>query len=228
MKVSKSNTFIVIAAFNEAKRIRKTLRDLKKEGYKNIVVVDDGSRDKTYSTALSEGVWVLQHKVNLGQGAALQTGIQFALKKGAEAVVTFDADGQHDAKDIEKMINKLNEGYDIVLGSRFLKENKIPLSRRIILKGGVAVTRFISSINVTDTHNGLRVLSKKAAEKIKITINGMTHASEILDKIHEQRLKYTEVPVTIKYSEETLRKGQSSLNSVKILLKMIIKKIMGD
>ncbi len=218
------NVWIVMPAYNEEKNIGKTIDSVKKEGFNNIAVIDDGSRDKTYEKALSKGVWVLRHEVNLGQGAALQTGIDFALKKGADIIITFDSDGQHSAGEIKYFVEKINEGYDVVLGSRFLKKNRIPISRKIALKIGIIFTSFISRIKLTDTHNGFRAFSRKAAETIRIKMNGMAHASEILDEIAKHKLKYTEVPVTIKYDKNI--KGQPTLNSIKIALKMIAKKLI--
>lgn len=220
------NVWIVIAAYNEEKNLAKVVASIFKEGFSNIAVVDDGSADSTYKVALGTGAWVLHHKINLGQGAALQTGISFALEHGAEAVVTFDADGQHMANEIKNFISALNKGYDVVLGSRFLQKNEIPFMRRLVLKGGIFFTRVISGIAVTDTHNGFRIFSKDAARKVTIEFNDMTHASEILDKISKYHLKYKEIPVTIKYSKETLRNGQSSLNAIKIALKMLFKKLI--
>ncbi len=216
--------WIVMPAYNEEKNIGKTIDSVKREGFNNIVIVDDGSRDKTYEKALSKGVWVLKHEVNLGQGAALQTGIDFALKNGAEIIITFDSDGQHSAKEIKDFVKKINEGYDVVLGSRFLKKNKIPTSRKIALKIGILFTSLVSHIRLTDTHNGFRAFSRKAAETIRIKMNDMAHASEILDEIAKHKLKYAEVPVTIKYDKNI--KGQPTLNSIRIALKMIAKKLI--
>lgn len=223
---NKDNIWIIIPAYNEEKRLDSVIDSLMKNGYCNIAVVDDGSRDKTYDIALNKGVWTIKHPINLGQGAALETGIEFAIKQGAKAIITFDADGQHKAEEISLFIDKLNKGYDAVLGSRFLKENKIPSLRKLILKGGIFFTKFISNIKVTDSHNGFRAMTKYAVSKVKIEFNDMTHASEILDKVSANKLKFCEVPVTIIYSDETMKKGQSSLNALKIALKIIIKKII--
>ena len=225
-RYDKNNTWIVIPAYNEEKRLGRVIDSLIKNGYHNIAVVDDGSRDRTFDVAFEKGVWSIKHPINMGQGAALQTGIEFALKKGAEAIITFDADGQHRAEEIPLFFNKLNKGYDAVLGSRFLKNNRIPIFRKIILKGGIFFTKFISNIKVTDSHNGFRAITKYAASKTKIEFNDMTHASEILDKISSNHLRFCEVPVTIIYSNETMRKGQSSLNALKIAFKIIVKKII--
>jgi glycosyltransferase involved in cell wall biosynthesis len=233
------NIFIVIPAYNEESKISSVVGEVKKFG--QVIVVDDGSDDFTKQNALATNVIVLSHIVNRGQGAALQTGMDYALKNGADIIVHFDADGQHDAQEIEKMIKPilLNEA-DITLGSRFLhpKEAKLPIGslastschipfvRKITLKAGVLFTRFISGIKITDTHNGFRALSRKAAEKIKITQDKMAHASEILDEIIKNNLKYQEVPVQIKYTEYSKAKGQSSWNFINILKEIFLGKIL--
>src|SRR5258708_5146103 len=119
--LSCSDLWIVVPAYNEGKRIGETLRPLTERGYRNIVVVDDGSRDNTGDAAMKAGAWVARHIINCGQGAALQTGIDFALRRGASVIVTFDADGQHDADEIPSVIAPVIKGdADVALGSRFL------------------------------------------------------------------------------------------------------------
>ncbi|MFT5525474.1 MAG: glycosyltransferase involved in cell wall biosynthesis [Pirellulaceae bacterium] len=222
------NVWIVVPAYNEGERLLTTLISLR-EHYKNIVVVDDGSRDNASALAIEKtNLWVLRHPVNSGQGAALQTGIDFALKKGAEAIVTFDGDGQHDVHDIDHLLEPLRQGQcDMVLGSRFLGSTEgMPLSRWVVLKAAVVFTRIFSRIRVTDTHNGLRAFSRKAARKIQITLNRMAHASEILDQIRIHDLRFRECPVTIRYNEHTLAKGQSSWNSFRIVAQLFMSKMM--
>lgn len=222
------DVWIVVAAYNEGQRIGNTLRELQTCGYHNVVVVDDGSRDDTGEHALAAGAWVLRHVINLGQGAALQTGIRFALLRGAAFIVTFDADGQHRADEISRLLQPVRSGEaDVALGSRFLgRAENIPWTRKLILKGGVLFTRVVSNIKVTDTHNGFRALSRMAAEKIRLRQNRMAHASEILDEIRENGLRYVEVPVTIRYTEETLAKGQSSWNAVRIVGQFLMGKLV--
>ena len=223
-----TNTWIVVAAFNEGRRLAPTLRSLASHGYRNVVVVDDGSRDDTHQVALSEGTWALRHLMNCGQGAALQTGIAFALRKGAQYIVTFDGDGQHSASEIGLLLKPLGEGTaDVTLGSRFLgRAIDMPATRRLVLKGGVLFTRVVSRIRVTDAHNGFRAFSREAASRLKITQNRMAHASEILDQIVQQRLRYVEVPVTIRYAAETTAKGQSSWNAVSIVVQYFLGRLV--
>lgn len=215
----------VVPAYNEGARLGATLRELL-TAVANVVVVDDGSADDTATIAEQYPVWVLRHVVNRGQGAALKTGIDFALHKGADLIVTFDSDGQHDPNDLAAIIAPVDRGdADIALGSRFLigaQAIGIPLTRWVILKLGILFTRIVSRVAVTDTHNGFRCLSRRAAETIRITQDRMAHASEILDEIHRHGLRYQEVPVTIRYSAATLEKGQSSMNAVRIAWQFLV------
>lgn len=217
--------FIVIAAFNEAPVIRRVVEEIR-AGYPNVVVVDDGSRDRTAEQLEGTGALVVRHSINRGQGAALQTGIEFALRRGAEIIVTFDADGQHMVEDIAAMTEPVRSGdCDVVLGSRFLGSTEgLPFSRRLVLKAGVLFTRIVSGIRITDTHNGFRVFSRAAAGALKIQMDRMAHASEILDQIKANKLRYREAPVRIRYTEYTRQKGQSSWNAVKIAAQFLLRK----
>lgn len=215
--------WIVIAAYNEEPRLGSVLAMVCRR-FANVVVVDDGSRDRTSEVAGEHPVWVLRHIVNRGQGAALQTAIRFALQQGAEIIVTFDADGQHSLDDIPRLIEPIQAGRaDIVLGSRFLGDTVgMPWSRRIVLKLGVLFTVCFSWIAVTDTHNGLRAMSRHGASRLKITHDRMAHASEIIDQIASERIAYCEVPVTIHYRADTLAKGQSSWNALAIVGQLLL------
>jgi len=221
--------YIIIPAYNEDLVIGRVIENLKQEGYPNILVVDDGSTDRTYEVSKNCEVEVLRHLINRGQGAALSTGLEYLREKyDPDVVVTFDADGQHQAKEIRDLILPIeNEHYDIVLGSRFLnRKNEIPLLRKIILKAGILFTNVISNIRLTDTHNGFRALGRKALEKIKITQRGMEHASEIIENIRKKGLKFKEVPVTIMYTDYSMAKGQGSTQFAKIGAKVIFKKFI--
>ena len=227
MELDKSQVYITIPLYNDAKMILKVIKSLKDKGYNNIVVVDDGSKDNGYDVVKKNtDVIVTKHIINRGQGAALQTAMEIAIEKGAKYIVHFDSDGQHDVKDIDHMLNTLIEGkYDIVLGSRFLQKNDIPLKKRILLKGGIIFTYILSQIWLTDVHNGLRVMTAETAKKLNLQHDRMEHASEILDKIKVLNLKYTEVPVTIHYTEYSMSKGQSISNSINIAFKLISSKL---
>lgn len=220
MEKRNGRVWVVIAAYNEAGMIGKVLRDLSQYPYQ-VVVVDDGSSDKTAAAVLEHPVTVLRHGVNLGQGAALQTGITFALQAGAEYIATFDADGQHRAADLEAMLAACEKGEnDVALGTRFGAGGSalnITWRKNLALRIAIWLTRVMTGLKVTDTHNGLRVFSRCAAEQIRITQNGMAHASEVLSQIAAKQLNYIEVPVTITYTDYSLKKGQSLWNGVNIL-----------
>lgn len=213
-----ASTWIVVPAFNEAAAIGDVVRGLRAI-YPNVVVIDDGSRDATAGVARSAGAVVLRHAVNRGQGAALQTGIDYALSRGASIVVTFDSDGQHVVADVAKLTEPIEGGRaDAVLGSRFRGSTEnMPFMRRVMLRAAVAFTRFTSGARVTDAHNGMRAFSRAAASKIEIRLDRMAHASEIIDQIARSGIRYEEVPVHVRYTEYSRRKGQSSAHAFRIL-----------
>jgi glycosyltransferase involved in cell wall biosynthesis len=218
--------WVVVPAYNEGLVIGAVVGELRAAG-RNVVVVDDCSSDGTGAAAAAAGARVLRHPVNLGQGAALQTGIRYALMQEADCIVTFDADGQHRAEDIAVMIEtQAATGADVVLGSRFLgrTENMPPL-RRVVLKLAALFTRLTSGIAVTDAHNGLRLLTRRAAARIRITQDRMAHASEIADQIGSLGLSVAEAPVTIVYTEYSLHKGQTLANAFNILAELIAARI---
>jgi glycosyltransferase involved in cell wall biosynthesis len=219
--------FIVIAAYNEAEAIRHVVDGVRGK-CENIVIVDDGSTDDTTQRLRGCNVFLLRHVVNRGQGAALQTGIEFALARGADIIVTFDADGQHDSNDIPAMLRPILAGEcDVTLGSRFLgRAHGIPFSRKLLLKAGVLFTRTISRTHVTDIHNGLRAFSRRAAASLQISLDRMAHASEILDQVQRAGWRYKEVPVNIFYSPYSLIKGQSSWNALRIASQVLIRKVL--
>jgi glycosyltransferase involved in cell wall biosynthesis len=226
--MKKEQIHFIIPAFNEEKKIGTVVENLKDSGYKNILVVDDGSNDKTYEICRTCNVKTLRHIINRGQGAALRTGIEYLREySNPEVIVTFDSDGQHKVEDIPDLVTPiLNKKADITLGSRFLnKKTRMPLPKKIILKLGIVFTNLTSNIKLTDTHNGLRALGKKAIHSIEISQRGMEHASEIIDEIKAKNLKYKEVPVEIIYSEYSIEKGQKITNFLKIGIKVLIKKL---
>jgi glycosyltransferase involved in cell wall biosynthesis len=219
--------WIVVPAFNESTTISGVLNNLLQE-FKNIVVVDDGSTDDTGPEALRSGAYLIRHPLNLGQGAALQTGINFALQNNADAIVTFDADGQHCVDDVISLLDTLIAGkFDIVIGSRFLSKRPtgLPLSRLAVLKLATFFTRLSTGLKITDTHNGLRALSSKAASLISIKQNRMSHASEILTQIRTNKFLYTETPVKIIYTDYSLSKGQKISSTLDILKDLLINRL---
>ena len=218
--------WVVIAAYNEASVIARVVADVRRRGF-STVLVDDASTDATAEVAERAGAVMVRHPVNLGQGAALQTGIEFALYKGSDVIVTFDGDGQHRAADIAGLVDALEQhGVDYVLGSRFLGGAvNLPTARRLLLKAATRFTRIISGLSLTDTHNGLRAMTRRGASAIRLRHNRMAHASEILSQIAASGLKYVEVPVTIEYSAYSLAKGQKLGDALSILVDLSARRL---
>ncbi|MFA6550896.1 MAG: glycosyltransferase family 2 protein [Candidatus Gracilibacteria bacterium] len=220
-------TFIVIPAYNEAKTVSRAVHDLKTHGYRNIIVVDDGSSDKTFEEAERGGAIAIKHVINCGVGAATQTGIDFALKNGADAIVTFDADCQHFANDIENLIEPiLKRKYDVVIGSRFLNKQKVPFGRKMFNKIGNILTYLISGIYSTDSQSGIKVFSREAAKKIRITANRFEYCSEVFREINCARLSFIEVPVKVSYSDYSKLKGQNFAHGLETGFKLIVRSLM--
>jgi polyprenyl-phospho-N-acetylgalactosaminyl synthase len=218
--------WVVIAAWNEAERLPFVLDDLKPFAAE-VVVVDDGSRDATADVAAAANVWVLRHLINRGQGAALRTGIDFALSRGASEVITFDADGQHLVSDLPAMLAPLRaKNADMTVGSRFLGSAPgIPFFRIVLLKLATLFTRLTTGLKMTDAHNGLRAMTAEAARKLTFSEDGMAHASQILSLAVREQLRVQEVPCTIRYTSATLEKGQSNRAAFRILGRLMIARL---
>lgn len=215
------DVWIVVPAFNEAAVIGEVIADVRAV-FDHVVCVDDGSRDNTGALALRAGAHVVRHPVNLGQGAAIQTGVEYArIQPGAQVFVTFDADGQHRVKDVVRMIDKLTtEDVDIVIGTRFADHgvrSDVPFLKRVVLRTVVFLSPRNRRLKLTDAHNGLRVFNRKVAEGLDITMSGMGHASEIIAMIDENHWRVTEEPVEILYTDYSKSKGQPLLNGVNIV-----------
>lgn len=220
--------FVIIPFYNENTVIREVIESLLPYNYK-IVLVDDGST-KSPVDILSDTnpLHFIRHKVNLGQGASIQTGIDFALQKGAKWLVTFDADGQHLASDIESLLLPLqNNEADICIASRFLEKGKhnATKGRKITLKVGRWVNYFFTGFFLSDAHNGLRSMNRLAAEKLKLKENRMAHATEFLIAIKKNNLRYKEIPATVVYSDYSRKKGQSVFSSVRIFFDLVLHKL---
>src|SRR5262249_14627543 len=219
--------WIVVPAYNEARVLSGVISDLKRDGQREIIVVDDGSSDATAEVAAGCGAVVLRHPINLGQGAALQTGVEFALARGAEVIVTFDADGQLGAADVVRLVEALHiQRADFALGSRFLGSAvNMPAVRRMLLRAATLFTRLVAGLAMTDAHNGLRAMTRRGAQCIRLRQNRMAHASEILSQIAASGFKFVEVPVTIEYSRYSLAKGQRSGDLLVILLDLFARRL---
>lgn len=218
MESGRRDTWVVIAAYNEGKVIREVVSEVVRAGWQTIVV-DDGSRDDTAEAAAIPGVYVLRHVINLGQGAALQTGIDFAVRRGATYIVTYDADGQHNCADIPDLVAALEAGADVALGSRFLGRQIEGASakRLALLKTATVVSNSLSGLKLTDAHCGFRAIRADVAPKLRITQDRMAHASELLRKMKTSGVKVVEIPTTVRYTEHSMAKGQGGMQAVRIL-----------
>jgi polyprenyl-phospho-N-acetylgalactosaminyl synthase len=213
------NVWIVVPAFNEAGMIGEVIADLRSV-FSNVVCVDDGSGDDTGEVALRAGAHLVRHPVNLGQGAAIQTGVEYARRQpGAQVFATFDADGQHRVKDLVTMIDRLGTGdVDVVIGTRFGPGvSRPPLLKRVVLQTATRLSARGRKLGLTDTNNGLRVFNKTVADGLDITMNGMSHATEFIMLIAENRWRVAEEPVEVLYTEYSQSKGQPLLNGVNII-----------
>lgn len=224
------DVWIVVPAFNEASVIGDVVAELRTE-FRHVVVVDDGSRDDTAAVALRAGAHVVPHPVNLGQGAALQTGVEYArAQHGAEVFATFDADGQHRVADVVTMIDRLRrDDLDIVIGTRFAggAPSRVPALKGVVLRAAAWLSPNSRRLHLTDTHNGLRVFDRKVADGLNLTMNGMSHASEFLTLIAENHWRVGEEPVEILYTDYSMSKGQSLLNGVNILFDGFLRGVRG-
>ncbi|GFG93223.1 glycosyltransferase family 2 protein [Mycobacterium bourgelatii] len=218
------DVWVVVPDFNEAAVIGEVIADLRSV-FDNVVCVDDGSSDDSGEIALRAGAHLVRHPINLGQGAAIQTGIEYARKQpGAQVFATFDADGQHRVKDVAAMVDRLREGdVDIIIGTRFAQDfeqaaaSRPPLLKRIVLRTAARISRRGRRLGLTDTNNGLRVFNKTVADGLNLTMSGMSHASEFIVLISENGWRVTEHPVEVLYTEYSKSKGQPLLNGVNIL-----------
>ena len=219
---------IIIPVYNEERIIDTTVQSIIDKKYENIIVVNDGSTDDTLSKiqAFWDNVTVLHHYSNRWQGASLETGFEYVRRYwNTNYVVCFDADGQHSISDLNTFYEILDvqPDIDIVFGSRFLKKtySNVPFVRKMILKWAILFTFFLSHIRLTDSHNGYRVMRRKVLDKIHISIDGMWHASEIIDIVASKKIPFAEVPVHIHYTDYSLEKWQSSGNALQIVARFI-------
>lgn len=223
----KPEVCVIVPVYNEAQTVAITVSDLL-EHFADVVCVDDGSHDGSADLARAAGATVLRHVVNQGQGAALRTGFDHVLRHTHAAyVVTFDADGQHLVEDARRMVGRAqDEDVDVVLASRFTgATEQMPLLRGLILRAAVRFTRLTSRLEVTDTHNGLRVLSRRAIQRIDLRMPRMAYASELLDAIVPAGLTYVEEPTTVIYTDYSRTKGQRNSNAFNILFDLAVRRL---
>ncbi|MBI2633419.1 MAG: glycosyltransferase family 2 protein [Parcubacteria group bacterium] len=216
----------IIPAYNEARRIASTIDEVKKY-VDEIIVVDDGSSDEIGEIVHLLSVVLLRHIVNRGQGAAIETGNQCALDRGADLIVHFDADGQFDARDIARGVDRITKGNsDAVLGSRFLDiQSDIPFFRKIILYGAKLFNRFFLGITFTDPQSGFRILTRQVAEYLTIDEDRMAHCSQILEQLSKSAFRIEEIPIKVRYTAYSKARGQSSLNAFSIAGRLLFNKL---
>ena len=221
----KQKILVVLPAYNEAKVIGPVIKEIIKEGYKDVLVIDDGSKDKTGEVARNAGAIVLRHVLNRkGPGAPTFTGITYAKRAGYDFVVLMDSDGQHCAKDISRLM-KYAPKYDVVIGSRMINPKGMPYVRRFLNFGGSLATWFTFGLFVWDSQSGFKILNKKALNKIDITYDTYEFCSEMIGEIHRHKLTHIEIPIKVIYTEHSMSRGrgQSFKNGIKMLWKFVIK-----
>lgn len=221
------STVVVVPMYNESAVVGEVLARVR-SSFDRVVCVDDGSADGSDAIARAAGATVLRHAVNLGQGAALQTGFDWVLASTrATHVVTFDADGQYSVDDALAMVDLAQRtGVDIVLGSRNLgRTDGQPLARRVLMRAALGFSRRSTGLALTDTHNGLRVLNRKALLAMSLRQRGMAHASEIESRIRSAGLSWVEHPITMTYTDYTRRKGQSNVNAFNVVFDLAAERI---
>lgn len=225
--MSMDDVWVVVPMYNEASAITAVINDIRTQ-FPLVVCIDDGSSDESDVAARAAGATVVRHPINLGQGAALQTGFDFvAGQPGVRYLVTFDADGQHQVGDAVAMVEVAREAdVDVVLASRFAgSAMDMPRTRALVLKAAVRFTRWSTGLAVTDSHNGLRVLSTRTLDRLRLRQPRMAHASELLNLVGQLRLSYREVPATIVYTDYSRAKSQANINSVNILFDLAMARL---
>jgi polyprenyl-phospho-N-acetylgalactosaminyl synthase len=223
--MSYDDVWVVVPLYNEGPVIGGVVQEVRAT-FAHVVCIDDGSSDDSAAAAEAAGAVVVRHPVNLGQGAALQTGFEYALSvPSMRWVVTFDADGQHQVSDVLAMLELADsDDLDVVFGSRFLDDRtEAGFLKGLVLKAAVGYTNLTTGTRLTDAHNGLRVMSRDVVSRVDITQNRMAHASELVQQIGHLGIRYGESPVHILYTDYSRSKGQSLWNAVNILADLILR-----
>ncbi len=222
----------VIPAYNEATVISNVLKDLKKALAKTkldyeIVVVDDGSSDKTGQIAKAEGVFVISHILNSGSGSATATGLSYAQQNGFDIAATLDADGQHDPSEVIMGVELIQKKKaDLLIGSRLINSKGMSKTKVAGNKGLSYITFLLFGINVTDSQSGMRIYSKKALDSLKWKSSGYEFCSEMLWRAKQQNMKVDEYPITAIYTDYSKAKGQNNWNSFNIIKSLLQRRIM--
>lgn len=222
--LSLDKILVVIPVFNEEKIIKEVVKEIQAAGFFNLIIVDDGSSDKTYEKVSDlPGVAPLRHKINRGKGAAVKTGIQCAKLLGAKAVATLDGDGQHNPKEIHKMLKLIEKGYDVVLGSRMINSKGMPSYKILANKIANIITWFFYGLWVTDSQSGFRAYSKKAIDLINTRGDRYEYDSEVIREIRRNKLKYKEIPIEVRYTDYSMGKMQKQglVNGVKTFFRIV-------
>jgi polyprenyl-phospho-N-acetylgalactosaminyl synthase len=236
-KKIEAQALFLVRVYNEASILESTLDNIIKAGYKDMLIIDDGSKDASwkiiekYMKRYDTIIWVKHHQ-NRGAGAALETWFEYIRRYAqVDYIVTFDADGQHRVEDISHFFQAFESHpkLEVILWSRFLREEdkkNIPFSRRITLRLWRIFTKMMTGIHLSDAHNGYRVFRSEALQKVRLTADSMAYASELVEQIALHKLVYAEVPVHILYSEYSLKKWQKSSNAIFIVLHTIWSKFL--
>lgn len=214
----------VIPAYNEQTTLAETL-DRTRPFVDEIIVVNDGSHDRTPEIAVLKKVRLVSHAINRGLGAALGSGLSAALHAGADAIITLDADGQHDPAEIPKFTEALNQGAEVVIGSRMLTRTGMPMHRQIAQVIGNLVTFLLFGAWVTDSQSGFRAFSAHAARQIKIRTNRMEVSSEIIAEAKARQLTLMEVPIKAIYTEYSMSKGQNFFEGLRTVVKLVLRRL---
>lgn len=224
------DTYVIVPTYNEEiDVVKKTLTDLL-ASFQNIIIVNDGGDNSLMAELHNLPVHYLWHQINLGQGAALQTGMEYALDLGANKIAFFDADGQHDPQDLLKMVRVMDDkDYDIILGSRFIRRQHIiavPFLRRLILRTGTLLNFIFTGLLLSDAHHGLKLIHARAASRIEFRQNKQLHATEILLLIRRYKFSYSEMPAAVTYTSYSRHKGQKNRHVLKIVTDLILSKFI--
>lgn len=223
-RTDKPSVFIVIPAYNEESVIAGVIHDIRRAGYENILVVDDGSKDATYEKAKEAGVIALRHRLNRGKGAATKTGIEAAKLENADIIVTMDGDGQHNPEDIARLIEPIKKNHcDVVLGTRLKNPEGMPTYKIVHNWIGNAIVWYLYGLWVSDSQSGFRAYSRHAAEVINTKTDRYEYDSEVIREIYKYKLTFEEIPIEVRYTEYSMGKAtkQSLANGIKTLYRMI-------